>query len=258
MASPRPRVRRARDNFLMRTVPDYLEAPDRNYIGCRDILIESLARYRFVAPFLHGAVLDVGCGRGYGFEFIVPHSTRQVGADISYDFLAEALSNFPQIPFVCVNGERLPLAKASFDSIIAFEVIEHIEDDQAFLRELVSLMRGNAILLLSTPNRQFTSGNARKPLNPFHVREYTSTEFHHLLSRTFSRFSLYGQYEETAAASKANKLINRIPIRWKYLLPPHIQSLISVAVRPPLRLEDCHFETHNLDNAHTFVALCSL
>ncbi len=234
------------------------EAPDQNFVGHRDIMMRSMARYDFVAPRVHGAALDVGCGRGYGFQFIRPASTWQVGVDISYDFALEARTNFPQVPLVCASGQRLPFASRSFDSILAFEVIEHVKDDQAFLRELRSMARDSALIAISTPNRRSTSGNAKKPLTSFHVREYTSDEFHDLLSQTFDKFTIFGQHERTENMTRANKLIDRIPVRWKYLLPVHIQSLISVALRPPLQLRECRFETQDLDNAHTFVALCSL
>ncbi len=69
--------------LLGRADPESLEAPDRNFIGHRDILTRSQARYAFVAPHLHGVALDVGCGRGYGFRVIQDHTSAQFGIDVS-------------------------------------------------------------------------------------------------------------------------------------------------------------------------------
>jgi SAM-dependent methyltransferase len=248
---------RSTGDFLMYSELDRLEAPDIAFVGHRDILTRSMARYHFVAPHLHGATLDVGCGRGYGFDIIQPYSSPQVGIDVSHDFLCDARAREPARPLALASGDCLPFARQSFDSILSFEVIEHIEDDVAFLRDLRRLARPNAFIAISTPNRLVASGDRAKPLNRFHVREYVADEFAGLLRQEFPCVTMYGQYEGSGAIS-TNSLIDRIPVRWKYLIPTQLQSVISVALRSPLRLEDCRFEIDRLESAHTFIALCHL
>jgi 2-polyprenyl-3-methyl-5-hydroxy-6-metoxy-1,4-benzoquinol methylase len=60
------------------TTGDRWEAPERGFVGHRDILIQSRARYEFVATRVRGSVLDVGCGRGYGFEILAPRSEAAI------------------------------------------------------------------------------------------------------------------------------------------------------------------------------------
>jgi SAM-dependent methyltransferase len=235
---------------------DRWEAPERGFPGHRDILVQSRARYEFVAPYVQGSLLDVGCGRGYGFEILLPKSNEQVGIDISLMFLTEARRLFPRIFFACGNGDALPIANCSFDSIMAFEVIEHAENDQLFLDELRRVARHDALIAISTPNRLVSSGGSQKPLNRFHNREYTADEFYKLLTGKFSSVELFGQHERLSNESSRNKFIDQIPIRWKYLLPHLVQTLGSVALRAPLRLEECQFQTSSLDKAPTFLALC--
>lgn len=235
---------------------DRLEAPDRSFVGHRDILTRSMARYRFVTQYMRGATLDVGCGRGYGFDIIGHHSSAQFGVDVSALFLRDARAREPGRALALATGERLPFAAGSFDSILAFEVIEHIEDDAAFLRDLRRLARSNAFIAISTPNRLVASGDVLKPLNPFHVREYVADEFTRLLRQEFSSVTVLGQHDGPVAQIDRPGLVDRIPMRWKYMIPTHIQGVLSVLLRRPLRPEDCRFERENLDRAHTFLALC--
>ena len=233
-----------------------LEAPQREFIGHRDIITRNLSRYHFIAPQICGALLEVGCGRGYGLEVVVPRTDSQFGVDVSFKFLIDACRGNSGAVFVCASGEALPLAGNSFDSVIAFDVIEHTKDGSLFLTELKRVARRDAIFALSTPNRLFTSGNRATPLNPFHIREYVALEFYDLLKANFASVELFGQLDYQNKGLSRNSLIDRIPVRWKYLLPHNLQSLVSVALRSPLRMEDCRFRKENLEEAHTFVALC--
>jgi SAM-dependent methyltransferase len=248
----------AQSHLLKLSEAENFEAPDRAFIGHRDILTRSLSRYYFIAPQVNGYTLDVGCGRGYGLDALRSASSGQVGADISIDFLRDAQFQYPATPFVRSGGDALPFDSATFDTIISFEVIEHIDDDLAFLYELKRLARGQALVAISTPNKLISSGQEGKLLNPFHVREYTASELNNLLYRVFSKVELFGQHERADNDSSMNGLIDRIPISWKYLLPAHIQDMISVTLRPPLRLDECRFKTTDLERAHTFVALCKV
>lgn len=238
--------------------PESLEAPQRKFVGHRDILVQSRARYEFVAPYLFGSVLDVGCGRGYGFEIIAPRTDMQLGIDISTSFLSEARLQFSGILFARGSGDALPLADHSFDSVLAFEVIEHAEDGLLLLKELRRVARKNSFIAVSTPNRRVSSGESLTPLNRFHHREYEADEFYQLLKRVFPSVQLFGQHERVDTNSPRSKLIDHIPIRLKYCVPPLVQTLLSVALRPPLRLEECRFQTTHLERAQTLLALCRL
>jgi SAM-dependent methyltransferase len=233
-----------------------LEAPDRSFIGHRDIITRSLARYHAVLGYTTGQVLDIGCGRGYGFDVLSAHSSSQTGVDISLPFLSAAQRTYRGVAFAQATGEHLPFRSGSFDTAIAFEVIEHLQDDKGFLEDLLRLVRPGGTVAISTPNRLVSSGASKKPLNPFHVREYSIEEFEGLLQRVFSTVTLLGQHDRTGATAGQSKLVDRIPVEWKYLLPTHIQGVMSVMVRPPLRLEDCVFTSEHYDQAHTFLAIC--
>lgn len=48
-------------------------------------------------------------------------------------------------------GESLPFPDRSFDAVLAFEVVEHVEDDTGLIEEMARVSRNGAVLLLSTP-----------------------------------------------------------------------------------------------------------
>ncbi|MDZ4720341.1 MAG: methyltransferase domain-containing protein [Roseiflexaceae bacterium] len=235
--------------------PNHLEAPDRHFIGHRDIITRNLARYRLIEPYVHGVLADIGCGRGYGIAALHGRFTSCVGIDISYEFLRDLHAEQPDVPIALASGEHLPFTDQSFDTLIAFEVIEHLEDDEGFLRQLRKLLRSDGMLAISTPNRVIASGTAEHPLNKFHVREYMPEEFRALLMRVFDDVTLMGQYDYTLQTG-GTSLADRIPIQWKYQLPIHIQGLLSIMTRAPLHLEDCQFTSEELDLTHTLIAFC--
>jgi SAM-dependent methyltransferase len=48
-------------------------------------------------------------------------------------------------------GETLPFPDGSFDAVLAFEVVEHVEDDTGLLGEIARVSRPGGVLILSTP-----------------------------------------------------------------------------------------------------------
>lgn len=237
--------------------PAKWEAPDRTFIGHRNCMVRNMSRYNFIAPQAHGRCLDIGCGRGYGFNYLKSKCTSCTGLDISDTFLKQARSEYPEVSFVKHGAEKLPLSDNSFDTITSFEVIEHVNDDKAFASEIVRVAAPGALVAISTPNRLVASGGRNKPLNKFHVREYTAEEFRYLLANYFAELTLYGQSEsdENGAAIRTS-LIDRIPLRIKHLVPFYVQDVLSVMLRPPLKMEDCHFRLNAFDDAHTIYAIC--
>ena len=232
------------------------EAPDRNFFGHRDCMVRNMSRYNFIAPYARGRCFDIGCGRGYGFDYLKGRCSTCTGLDVSDAFLREARAEYPEVSFVKHSAEKLPFADNSFDTIISFEVIEHVEDDKTFLSEIVRVAAPGALVALSTPNRPAVSGESERPLNKFHVREYVAEEFRELLANYFVEVVLYAQSENRDGGTAGRRsLIDRIPLRFKYLIPFYVQDVFSVMLRPPLRMEDCHFNVNAFDGAHTIYAV---
>lgn len=107
-----------------------------------------------------GAYLDAGCGDGRylaALPGLGPLPRRVVGVDIAESILATARRATAQVGFepelVRANLERLPLGDAEFDLVISIQVLEHLLDPAAGLRELARVLKPGGTLVLSTDNR---------------------------------------------------------------------------------------------------------
>ncbi len=157
---------------------------------------EHLARYRFAARFADGRrVLDAGCGSGYGTAELASAATV-VAMDVSADAMAHARRKFGRTGVHFLQGacEWLPFADASFDLVVAFEVIEHLAGWRELLSEARRILRPPGVLLVSTPNKAwYTESRAAAGPNPFHVREFEYGEFEAALESVFPHVHLWSQ-----------------------------------------------------------------
>ncbi len=113
------------------------------------------AVYRAVAAALGSRkirgvlILDVGCGGGALRSFVAPMFDRYVGVD---------LIRYASFPAECEFhpadlNQRLPLPDALADAVVAAEIIEHLENPRALMRELVRVTRPGGAVVVTTPNQ---------------------------------------------------------------------------------------------------------
>ena len=110
-----------------------------------------LALIQRYAPLEGRAILDVGCGIGAYVRKLGELSDRVYGVDIE----ASRVRQGQALPLAVAVSESLPFANAAFDVVLLNEVIEHVRDESATLREACRVLRPGGRLVIYAPNRLF-------------------------------------------------------------------------------------------------------
>lgn len=157
--------------------------PSDNYVYQRSILA-----YHKASEMVSGRVLEIGTGSGYGIDTIAPKTEKFITID---KFDAEIdIHKHPDVEFKKMTVPPLNgIEDNSMDYVITFQVIEHIKNDKQMIAEIYRVLRPGGKLIISTPNKTMSLTR-----NPWHVREYTITEFFNLLSSRFARVDKYGVF----------------------------------------------------------------
>jgi 2-polyprenyl-3-methyl-5-hydroxy-6-metoxy-1,4-benzoquinol methylase len=107
-------------------------------------------------PATLGAVLDVGCGAGGVGRAIRDRATRLVGIEMDDQAAQIARQAYDEVLVGDVNAKLADL-EPPFDTILAYDVLEHLPDPESVLRGLLAVAAPGALLHVSVPNaRHFT------------------------------------------------------------------------------------------------------
>jgi 2-polyprenyl-3-methyl-5-hydroxy-6-metoxy-1,4-benzoquinol methylase len=202
------------------------------------------------------AFLDAGCGDG---RFLAALPTlgsvpeRVVGVDIADSILATArlatAASGLQPELVRGNLERLPLGDSEFDLVVSIQVLEHLLDPAAGVRELGRVLRPGGTLLLSTDNRarRLTQAlNGPRWLVAALLGKRNHREKHDFPHRTFSKTELVGllsdaglvvertrtfRFSVVGAPPRVRRFLNRVDAR---LPDVGIGDIIVAVARRPL------------------------
>ncbi len=133
--------------------------------------------YRELAPRCAGAaVLEAGCGEGYGADLLAGTARHVLALDYDPPTAAHVARRYPRVAVVRSNLVALPVRDGGCDVVVSLQVIEHLWEQERFLRECHRVLHPGGALLLSTPNRITFSPGRDTPLNPFHTRELSAAE----------------------------------------------------------------------------------
>jgi len=88
---------------------------------------------------IDGLVLENGCGVGMYVEKLTSLGSNVIGLEYDFERAVEARVNSDKI--FNAAGEFIPLPSSIFDLILSHEVIEHVQDDRAAIREMIRVLR---------------------------------------------------------------------------------------------------------------------
>jgi 2-polyprenyl-3-methyl-5-hydroxy-6-metoxy-1,4-benzoquinol methylase len=212
--------------------------------------------YSLFAPYVGGAVLEVGCGVGTFTRRLAadPRLTRLLSIDISEAATARCRT--------AVTGSRVDVRTAdvrdvdgAFDLVVCMNVLEHIEDDRGALQHMLGLLRDGGTLFLLVPSHQWLYSSFDRESG--HWRRYTKPLMRRLLAQTTATVTAQHFYFNTigalgygfvykilrkppradagAAIGWFDRLVVPIQRRLEGRLMPFGISLVSIVTKGPRR-----------------------
>jgi 2-polyprenyl-3-methyl-5-hydroxy-6-metoxy-1,4-benzoquinol methylase len=144
--------------------------------------------YVVAKEYVNGEVLEVGCGEGRGVDLLIRQSQSFTAVDKIESVIKNLAEKFPQGKFLSMNIPPLgDLKDNTYDFVVSFQVIEHIKNDELFLREIHRVLKPGGTALLTTPNRKMSLTR-----NPWHIREYLPGELKALATKIFPAVQMKG------------------------------------------------------------------
>lgn len=170
---------------------------------------------------------EIGCGTGFVLKGL--HESSQLrlsGSEIFGDGLTFAQSRLPGVVLYQMDARQIPFEQ-EFDVIGAFDVLEHIVEDETVLEEMFGATRPGGGILLTVPQHQFL---------------WTAVDEHSLHQRRYSRTDLRAKVEQ------AGFRIKRITSFISLLLPFMLASRMKRKCQRDFHLWE-EFEIHPFLNA---------
>ncbi|GEM_PF-4872726 len=165
----------------------------------RNILSQYEEFKKIILENVRGKCLEIGCGDGLTTEFLKRYTSSLISLDLSYRRIKIAKKVNPEIPFTLSDARNLPFKDEFFDSVCAFEVIEHLPsyfDHHKFLKEVRRVLKKGGVFIVSTPNRLVFRIYCRLlgEKHTTHFSELTYFQFRKILREYFTPVKLYGQF----------------------------------------------------------------
>jgi len=232
-------------------------------------------RYMFAKQLVDGAaVLDAGCGCGYGSKHLADNGAQSISAiDIDRSAIKYAKKHYDlcNLDFAVVDGTHLSFRDNSFDVVTSIEVIEHVPNFREYLKEIHRILKPKGVLLISTPNKQYDIQKGLFLVH--HIQEFYPDEFYHLLREYFGECLLYGKrIVDQQILRKQNNLVGRIKssiIKLAALAFPHylIKRMPGIVINMggvlftenvAFKPDDFEISQTNIKKASNLIAVCKV
>lgn len=151
----------------------YLEDGHFWFRARRQLIIRALRKY---CPHLH-SFFEVGCGTGYVLEAVasVFQETRLCGSEMFTSGLRFAAGRLPEVDFIQMDAREIPFID-EFDAVGAFDVLEHIEEDDRVLMQMHRSLKRDGVLFITVPQHMWLWSGVDE--HSCHVRRYSSKELY--------------------------------------------------------------------------------
>jgi 2-polyprenyl-3-methyl-5-hydroxy-6-metoxy-1,4-benzoquinol methylase len=157
---------------------DGFDLTDKNaassfWVSSRNRLFKSLV-FQQMAPAGETKFLEIGCGTGDFIRQIIGHNELAItGSEIYLKGLVYAQKNLPGVDFIQLDVTRGQVGE-KFDMIVAFDVLEHIEDDVSAISNINKMLGQGGVFIASVPQYMFLWGRLDEIVK--HKRRYSRKE----------------------------------------------------------------------------------
>jgi len=228
--------------------------------------LRHLAAYVILAEsfIANKKVLEIGCGSGYGAEYLSESASHIAAIDISKGGVSQCWDKYSKgnLHFVLGDGTNLPFKHSSFDVVMSFQVIEHIEPKFVldYLAEIRRVLRTGGTFICSTPNKKLRLLPLQKPWNPEHKKEYDCEELNNLLIKVFEQVKVYGLRGSDEIQATERNRVKQTPFK-AYIMIPILNLLPSPIATWVIRMRQRFLKRHasyELMPQETFTGMFSL
>lgn len=207
------------------------------FVARNELLVGLIAR--FFPEALH--FLEVGCGNGAVLRAIAQSRSwrRLVGSELHPSGLAFARERLPKVEFVQMDARHIP-ASGAFDLVGAFDVIEHIADDEGVLAQIRGALVTGGGVVIAVPQHPWLWSRADEIA--YHERRYRRGELERKLEQSGFEVLFSTSYTSlllpmmVASRLRARGVDRNEQVEQEFALDPRINRLFTAILRAEVRL----------------------
>jgi SAM-dependent methyltransferase len=150
-----------------------LEAKNFWFCARNKLILWALQKY---SPRLT-SFLEIGCGTGFVTQAVSKlfPAARLVGSEYLEEGLVYARQRVPEAEFTQMDARDIPF-ESELDAIGAFDVLEHIEEDEVVLQQIWKALKPSGIVFITVPQHRWLWSAVDE--YACHVRRYGTQELH--------------------------------------------------------------------------------
>ncbi len=143
-----------------------------------------------------GVVLNIACGIGYGSKILLENNEiiRYCGVDVSSQAIQKANSLYSdnKASFSIGSIKEIQFESNSFDTVISFETLEHIDIPEHGVEEISRVLKNDGVFIGSVPTKEFDELVEKiYGENKYHISRFDLQTLHDLMNKYFKHVRIF-------------------------------------------------------------------